>query len=195
LKLKCVKKVIKLLTIKPRRGKTALPNLRTLFRINLRQFVFAILMGTLALSVRNVGLYVIIYPPFRFDPRWVFSLLAACWTGPVGGFFAGGLATLKFPYPQIDLAAIPAHFLVGLVANWLTNNRIKSLYACFAWPLLGVPSYWIATLFFTPTTATIVLVPVLAFIGVSSALLAFAVGLAVEKRAGGLLNFLKSKER
>ena len=167
-------------------------NLRALFRINLRQFVFAILMGTLALSVRNVGLYVIIYPPFRFDPRWVFSLLAACWTGPVGGFLAGGLATLKLPYPQIDLAAIPAHFFVGLVANWLMSNRTKSLYACFVWPLLGVPSYWLATFIFAPTSATILLVPILAFIGVSSALLAFAVGLAVEKRAGNLLHFLKS---
>lgn len=167
-------------------------NLKALFTTNIRQLVFAALMGALAFTVRNVGLYILVYPPFRFDPRWVFSLLAACWAGPVGGLVAGTLAAMKLPYPLIDLAAIPAHFLVGLVARWLMNNRKKSLYACFIWPLLGVPLYWVTTLILTPASATIVLVPVLAFIGVSSGLLAFAVGLAVEKRAGRLLNFLKS---
>jgi hypothetical protein len=84
------------------------------------------------------------------------------------------------------LAAIPAHFFVGLVAKWLMNNGKKSLYACFVWPVLGVPFYWLTTLILTQASATIVLIPVQAFIGVSSASLAFAVGLAVEKRSGGL---------
>jgi len=102
------------------------------------------------------------------------------------------LAAMKLPYPLIDLAAIPAHFFVGVAAKWLMNSGKKSLYAIVFWPLLGVPFYWLTALILTPASATIVLVPVLAFIGVSSGLLAFAVGLAVEKRAGGLLNFLKS---
>jgi len=167
-------------------------NLQALFTTNTRQIIFAALMGALAFTVRNVGLYILVYPPFRFDVRWVFSLLAACWAGPVGGLVAGSMAAMKLPNPLIDLAAIPAHFLVGLVAKWLTTNGKKSLYACFVWPLLGVPFYWLTTLILTPASATMVLVPILAFIGVSSALLAFAVGLAVEKRASRLLGFLRA---
>ena len=167
-------------------------NLKVLFPTNIRQLVFAALMGALAFTVRNAGLYILVYPPFRFDVRWVFSLLAACWAGPVGGLVGGSLAAMKLPYPLIDLAAIPAHFFVGLVARWLMNNGRRSLYACFVWPVLGVPFYWLTTLILTPASATIVLIPVLAFIGVSSTLLAFAVGLAVEKRAAGLLNFLRA---
>jgi hypothetical protein len=162
----------------------------TIFKINLKQLLFATLMGTLALTVRNVGLYILIYPPFRFDPRWVFSLLAACWTGPIGGLIAGTLAAMKLPYPLIDLAAIPAHFVVGLAAKWLLSKKKTSLYACFVWPLLGVPLYWVTTFIVSPASATIVLIPVLAFVGLSSALLAFVVGLAVEKRANALLVFL-----
>ncbi len=149
-------------------------------------------MGALAFTVRNAGLYVLVYPPFRFDARWIFSLLAASWIGPVGGLVAGSMAAMKLPNPLIDLAAIPVHFLVGFVAKWLINSKKKSIYACFVWPLLGVPSYWLTTLAVSPAQATIVLVPVLAFIGVSSALLAFVVGLAVERRAGRLLSFLKA---
>lgn len=167
-------------------------NLKALFTTNIRQVVFAALMGASAFTVRNVGLYILIYPPFRFDPRWIFSLLAACWAGPVGGFIAGTLAAMKLPYPQVDLAAIPAHFFVGLIAKSLMTRGKKSLYAIVFWPLLGVPFYWLTTLILTTASATIVLVPVLAVIGVSSGLLAFAVGLAVEKRAGVLLNFLKA---
>jgi len=141
--------------------------------------------------VRNVGLYVLIYPPFRFDPRWIFSLLAACWAGPGGGLIAGTLAAMKLPYPLIDLAAIPVHFFVGLGARFLIFRRRNSLYACFLWPILGVPFYWLTTFIVTPALATIALVPVLAFIGVSSALLALVVGLTVEKRAKNLLGFLK----
>ncbi len=162
------------------------------FKMNLRQLLFATLMGSLAFAVRNAGLYVIISYPFRFDPRWVFSLLAACWAGPEGGLIAGTLAAIKFDkLVQADLAAIPAHFLVGLLAKLLIQRKINSLYACFLWPLVGVPLYWLTTLLFTPAMATITLFPVLAFIGLSSALLAFAVGLAVEKRANNLLSFLK----
>jgi len=147
-------------------------------------------MGSLAFAVRNAGLYVLIYPPFRFDARWVFSLLAACWTGPGGGLIAGTLAAMKLPNPLIDLAAIPVHLFVGLGARWLIFHRRNSLYACFLWPILGVPSYWLTTLLVSPALATLTLVPVLVFIGLSSASLAFAVGLAVERRANNLLGFL-----
>jgi len=163
---------------------------QAIFKMNRRQLLFATLMGTLAFAVRNGGLYVLIYPPFRFDPRWVFSLLAACWAGPGGGLIAGTLAAMKWPYPLIDLAAIPAHFFVGLVARWLIFSKRNSLYACFLWPILGVPLYWLMTFLVAPASATIILIPVLVFIGLSSALLAFAVGLAVEKRANNLLAFL-----
>jgi len=159
--------------------------------VNRRQLLFAALMGSLAFAVRNIGFYVIIYDPFRFDPRWVFSLLAACWSGSEGGLIAGTLAAMKLDrMPLIDLAAIPVHFFVGFVARWLILSKRSSLYACFLWPILGVPSYWLMTLLVTPAKATIALIPVLIFIGLSSALLTFAVGLAVEKRAGNLLGFL-----
>jgi len=162
-----------------------------ILKINRRQLLFATLLGSLAFAVRNVGLYVLIYEPFRFDPRWVFSLLAACWTGPEGGLIAGTLAAMKLDrFPLVDLAAIPVHFFVGLMARLLIRHKRNSLYACFLWPILGVPSYLLTTLLFTPAKATIILVPVLIFIGVSSALLAFGVGLAVEKRASNLLGFL-----
>jgi hypothetical protein len=162
------------------------------FKMNLRQLLFAALMGSLAFAVRNAGFYIIISYPFRFDPRWVFSLLAACWAGPGGGLIAGTLAAIKFDkLVQADLAAIPAHFFVGLFARWLIQRKVNSVYACFLWPLLGVPLYWLATLLFTPAMATIALVPVLAFIGISSSLLTLAVGLAVEKRASSLLSFLR----
>jgi len=164
---------------------------QAMFKINRRQLLFATLMGSLAFTVRNVGLYVLIYPPFRFDPRWIFSLLAACWAGPEGGLIAGTLAAMKIPNPLIDLAAIPVHFSVGLAARWLIFRKRNSLYACFLWPILGVPSYWLTTLVVSPALATVTLVPVLVFIGLSSALLAFAVGLAVEKRANNLLGFLR----
>lgn len=163
---------------------------QAIYEMNLKQLLFATLMGASAFAVRNGGLYVTIYSPFKFDPRWVFSLLAACWTGPGGGLIAGTLAAMKLPYPQIDLAAIPAHFFVGLAARWLILRKRSSLYACFLWPILGVPFYWLTTLLFSPASATIILIPVLVFIGLSSALLAFAVGLVVEKRANNLLSFL-----
>jgi len=169
-------------------------NFRQSFKMNRRQLLFATIMGSLAFTVRNAGLYVLVYPPFRFDPRWVFSLLAACWGGPAGGLIAGTLAAMKLPYPQIDLAAIPAHFFVGLIARWLILRKKNSLYACFIWPITGVPLYWLTTLIFAPASATIILIPVLVFIGVSSALLAFVVGLAVEKRANNLLGFLNIRD-
>jgi len=166
---------------------------QAIFKMNRRQLLFATLMGSLAFAVRNAGLYVLIYEPFRFDPRWVFSLLAACWAGPEGGLVAGTLATLKFDRPPtVDLAAIPAHFFVGLMARLLILQKKNSLYACFLWPILGVPLYWLTTLIFTPAKATVFLVPVLIFIGLSSALLAFGVGLGVKKRANNLLDFLGS---
>ena len=162
-----------------------------IFKITPSQLLFATIMGALAFAIRNGGLYVIIYPPFRFDPRWIFSLLAACWAGPAGGLIGGTLAAMKLPYPLIDLAAIPAHFFVGLLARLLSTRKVNNLYACFLWPVLGVPFYWLTTLLFSPASATITLIPILAFIGVTSALLTFAVGLAVEKRASGLLGRIR----
>ncbi len=161
-----------------------------LFRINLKQMMFAILMGSLAFTVRNLGLSVIVYYPFRIDPRWVFSLLGACWTGPIGGLICGFLAAMKYPYPLIDFACIPVHFVIGLTSWWLISNNRKYLYACFLWPLLGVPSYWLTTLLVTPKAVSILLAPVLAFIGISTATFAFVIGLAVEKRAKYLLSLL-----
>lgn len=163
---------------------------QSLSRMNPRQVIFATLMGAVAFGVRNGGLYVIVYPPFLLDPRWVFSLLAACWAGPGGGLIAGTLAAMKLPHPLIDLAAIPVHFFVGLIGRWLILRQKSSVYACFLWPVLGVPMYFLTVLLFTPALATAILIPVLVFIGISSALLAFAVGLAVEKRASNLLSFL-----
>lgn len=145
-------------------------------------------MGSIAMGVRNMGIYAEIYPPFKLDPRWVFSLLGTCWTGPVGGLICGFLAAMKLPYPMIDLAAIPVHFVVGLVSRLLMKTRRKYLYACFVWPVLGVPAYWMATWLLAPQMATITLIPVLAFIGISSSAIASVAGLAVEKRAKTLLS-------
>jgi len=165
---------------------------QTLFKINHRELIFASLMGSLAFAVRNVGFFVMISYPFRLDPRWVFSLLAACWAGPEGGLIAGTLAALKLDKPvQADLAAIPAHFLIGIVARLLITRKVNSVYACLLWPVVGVPLYLLTTLLFTPAAGTVALVPILAFIGVTSAVIAFAVGLAVEKRASVLLGRIR----
>jgi len=134
-----------------------------------RQLLFTTLMGSLAFAMRNVGLYVLIHPPFMFEPRWIFSLLAACWVVPEGGLIAGALAALKLEkLVQADLAAIPAHFFVGLFAKLLIQRKTNSLYACFLRTLLGVLLYGLTTLLFTPAMATITLVPVLTFISVTS---------------------------
>jgi len=158
-----------------------------MFTMNLRQLSFATVMGSLAMAVRNMGFYVTILEPFKLDPRWIFSLLAACWTGPLGGLIAGGLAAFKLPYPQLDLACIPVHFLIGLTARWLAERDKNRLFACFLWPVLGVPTYWLATLLFLPTANPIVIIPVLAFIGVSSSLLSFFIGVAIERRLKSML--------
>ena len=105
----------------------------------------AILMGSIAMDIRNMGLYAEIYPPFKLDPRWIFSLLGTCWTGPIGGLICGFLASMKLPNPSIDLAAIPVHFIIGLVSRLLMKTKRKCLYACFLWPVLGVPTYWMVT--------------------------------------------------
>lgn len=165
-------------------------SVKSFFKINLKQMMFAILMGSLALTVRNLGLYFIVYYPYRIDPRWVFSLLGACWTGPIGGLMCGFLAAMKYPFPLRDLACIPVHFVIGLTSWLLIRHNRKCLYACFLWPILGVPSYWLASLVVMPAEATILLVQFLAFIGISTGSLAFAVGLAVEKRAKYLLSLL-----
>jgi uncharacterized membrane protein len=158
-----------------------------LFTMNIRQLTFATVMGSIALAVRNMGFYVTILEPFKLDPRWIFSLLAACWTGPLGGLISGGLAAFKLPYPQLDLACIPVHFLIGLVARWLGTRNKQRLFACFLWPVLGVPAYWLATLLFLPMANPILIIPVLAFSGVSSSILSFLIGLAVERRLKSML--------
>lgn len=169
----CVKKIIKFSVQVKIMGR--------LFKINSRQLIFASLMGTVAFIVRNMGLYVVLLHPFKFDVRWVFSLLAACWTGPVGGFISGFLAALKFPYPLIDLACIPVHFLVGLMARVFRKMNKSSIVACIFWPIFGVPAYLAMSLLFLRVDV-FVLALALAFIGVSTSVIAMVVGYAVEKR-------------
>lgn len=159
------------------------------FAANTKQLLFATLMGSIAMLIRNLGFYVVILEPFKLDPRWIFSLLAACWTGPLGGLISGGLAAFKLPYPVLDLACIPVHFLIGLVAEWLSTHNRRRIFACFLWPVLGVPAYWLMTLIFMPRTNPLLIIPVLAFIGISSSIAAFFVGLLVEKRLNLLLAF------
>jgi len=166
------------------------PQLTGVFGFSIRQVALATIMGSIAMSIRNMGLYAEIYPPFKLDPRWIFSLLGTCWTGPFGGLICGFLAAMKLPYPLIDLAAIPVHFIIGLISRLLMKIQRKYLYACFLWPVLGVPAYWMATWLFMPQKATLTLIPVLAFIGISSSAITFVVGLAVEKRAKKLLSFI-----
>ena len=153
-----------------------------LLTMNIKQLALAIVMGSIALAVRNMGFYVTILEPFKLDPRWIFSILAACWSGPLGGLISGGLAAFKLPYPQLDLVCIPVHFLIGLVARWLATRNKNRLFACFLWPVLGVPAYWLATLLLLPNANPILIIPVLAFIGISSSILSFFIGIAVEKR-------------
>lgn len=158
-----------------------------LFTISVRQLTFAVVVGSIALAIRNMGLYVPILDPFKLDPRWIFSLLAACWTGPIGGLISGALAAFKLPYPLLDLACIPVHFLIGLAARWLGSHNKNRLFACFLWPVLGVPAYWLAALLFLSSPNPAVIIPVLAFIGVSSSIVSFIVGLAVQKRLKSFL--------
>jgi len=170
-------------------SKTAIAR-QLLFKVNLRQLMFATIMGSLALVVRNVGLFIMVYPPFRIDPRWIFSLLGACWTGPAGGLITGVLAAWHPPYPQADLACIPVHFIIGLTSSLLIQHNQRRLFSCFLWPILGVPLYMLTfSVFYSPPVA-IIYVPVVAFIGVTTSILAFVVGLLVEKRARPLLNLL-----
>lgn len=159
-----------------------------------KQLILATIMGAMAMTIRNIGFYVPILEPFKLDPRWVFSILAACWTGPLGGLISGGLAAFKLPYPRIDLACIPVHFVIGLVARWLTIHNKQHLLACSLWPILGVPAYWLSTLLFLPTANAVIVVPILSFIGVSSAILSFLVGFAVEKRVKFIRGFLQVRE-
>ena len=160
--------------------------------VNLRQLLFATLMGSIALAIRNAGLYVMVFPPFRIDPRWIFSLLGACWTGPVGGLITGVLAAYKPPYPAADLACIPIHFLIGLISvRFIRGTDWKHLLSIFLWPILGLPLYLLTfSIFYSPPFA-ISYIPVILFIGISTAIPSFLIGIAVEKRAPNLLNFLQ----
>jgi hypothetical protein len=158
--------------------------------MNSKRLVFATVMGTIALIIRNMNFYLVIFEPFKLDPRWVFSLLAACWTGPLGGLISGSLAAMKLPYPLIDLACIPVHFLIGLVSRFFSNNKWRVL-ACFLWPVFGVPAYLLMSALFLPKVDVLLLAGTLAFIGVLTAVLAFLVGFAVEKKAKFLLEFLE----
>jgi hypothetical protein len=78
-----------------------------------------------------------------------------------------------------------------MFARLLITRKVSSVYACLLWPVVGVPLYMLTTLLFTPAAATVALIPILAFIGVTSAVIAFAVGLAVEKRASVLLGRIR----
>ena len=164
--------------------------MKAIFRVNSKQLVFATIMGTIALIIRNTNFYFVLLEPFKLDPRWVFSLLGACWAGPFGGLISGSLAAMKLPYPLIDLACIPVHFLIGLVSRFFPNNKWRVL-SCFLWPVFGVPAYLLMSFLFLPTINVFLLAGTLAFIGVSTAVLAFLVGFVVEKRAKFLLEFLE----
>ena len=159
------------------------------FRLNSKQLAFSVVMGTLALIIRNLNLYIVVLEPFRLDPRWVFSLLAACWAGPFGGLISGSLAAMKLPYPFFDLACIPAHFLIGLVSRYLPSNRAR-VFSCLLWPVFGVPAYLLMSILFLPQVDISIIAGTLTFVGVTTALVAFAVGLALEKRAKFLLKYL-----
>ena len=162
-----------------------------LFRINLRQLAFATIMGTIALTVRNMNLYLVVLEPFKLDPRWVFSLLAACWTGPFGGLISGTLAAMKLPYPLIDLACIPVHFLIGCTSRLLSGYKERRVLTCFLWPVFGVPSYLLMSMLFLTKFDVALIAMTLSFIGVSTAVLAAVVGFTVEKRARSLIKLLE----
>lgn len=155
--------------------------MKKLVEINSRQLIFASLMGAIAFTVRNSGLYLIILSPFKFDFRWVFSLMAACWTGPVGGLISGLLAAFKFPYPLIDFACVPVHFLVGLMARFLKRKNKSSIIACIFWPIFGVPAYLAMSLLFLKIDV-FTLALTLIFIGVSTSVVTIFIGYVVEKR-------------
>ena len=118
------------------------------------------------------------------------QLLGACWTGPLGGLISGSLAAMKLPYPLIDLACIPVHFLIGLVSRFFPNNKWRVV-SCFLWPVFGVPAYLLVSLLFLPKVDVFLVVGTLAFVGVSTATLTFLVGFAVEKKVKFLLKFLE----
>ena len=165
--------------------------MKRIFKMNSKQLVFATMMGTIALTIRNMNFYFVILEPFKLDPRWVFSLLGACWTGPLGGLISGSLAAMKLPYPLIDLACIPVHFLIGLVSRFFSNNNKWRVISCFLWPVFGVPAYLLMSFLFLPKVDVFLVAGTLAFIGVLTAALTFLVGFAVEKRAKFLLEFLE----
>lgn len=165
--------------------------MNNIFSLNSKQLVFATLMGTVALIIRNMNIYLVILEPFKLDFRWVFSLLGAVWAGPLGGLISGSLAAMKLPYPLIDLACIPVHFLIGLVSRFFPNSSKWRVLACFLWPFFGVPTYLLMSFLFLPTVDIFLITGTLSFIGVSTAILAFFIGFAVEKKAKPLLEFLE----
>jgi len=144
-----------------------------------RSLALSITFGAAAMTIRNLNLFIPVYGPFKLDLRWVFSLLGASITGPWGGLICGTLAALK-PGAQIDLIGSPLpHLIVGLTASRL-GNRFP--WAVWMWPIAGVPAYLFATWIFTPTLLSLALLPVLLFIGISSAAVTFFVVLGLERR-------------
>lgn len=139
------------------------------------------------MTIRNLNLFIPIYGPFKLDPRWVFSLLGASITGPWGGLICGTLAALK-PGAQIDLIGSPLpHLLVGLVASRL-GDRFP--WAVWMWPMAGVPTYLFAYWIVDPTRSIdVIVIPVLVFIGISSAAVTFFVTLGLKRRLRKISGF------
>lgn len=151
-----------------------------------RSLALSITFGAAAMTIRNLNVFIPVYGPFKLDLRWIFSLLGASITGPWGGLICGTLAALK-PGAQIDLIGSPLpHLFVGLAGSRLGD---KFPWAVWIWPMTGVPTYLFATWVFTPTLLGLALLPVLVFIGVSSAAVTFLVVLGLKRRLRTISGF------
>ncbi|MEM2613667.1 MAG: hypothetical protein QXO15_05480 [Nitrososphaerota archaeon] len=109
-------------------------------RFHPRRLVFASLMGGLALVSNNLEiLHILIYPPFKLNPRWIFSLLGACWTGPLGGLLCGLMGAIDMS-PGFDIfVGSPLHALVGWVAKYLRKKKHSGVWACLLMLIIGIP--------------------------------------------------------
>jgi len=151
-----------------------------------KELVLCVTLGAAALTVRSLNLVAVVLPPFKLDPRWIFSLLAASWTGPFGGFISGLLAGLPSEHHLDIFPASVTHFIIGFICR----NLKLGWKGILLWPVFGVPA-WILTFYiFFPATIIKggwIVVAAVTFIGVVSSISTTVIAALIQKRYGPLL--------
>jgi len=151
-----------------------------------KKLALSVVLGATAFAVRASNLFIPVLPPFKLDPRWVFSLLAADLAGPMGGFIAGLLAGLPSEHGLDTIPAAISHLIVG----FFCGNLKLGWKGILLWPIFGVPA-WILTFYiFLPEVIVKggwMVVCAVAFIGIVASTVTAAVAALIERRYGSLL--------